>query len=50
MDTYIDDDGVERCDNCDEPVDECGCACIECGDAPADCACPEGPSYPATSN
>lgn len=30
--TYIDDDGTERCDNCDEPVDECECRCPDCGD------------------
>ena len=48
METYIDADGVERCDNCNEPVDECPCACTVCGDTVMECACPEGQSYPAT--
>lgn len=47
MDTYIDDNGIECCDNCDTAADECACCCIECGDHVTECACPEGPSYPA---
>jgi hypothetical protein len=47
MDTYTDSFGVERCDNCAEPVAECACCCVECGDHVAECACDEGPAYPA---
>lgn len=45
--TYIDDQGVECCDNCGEPVDECPCYCTECGDHVTECACEDGPDYPA---
>lgn len=38
--TYFDDDGVERCDECEEPLDECCCTCPDCGDGVHDdCAC-----------
>lgn len=47
METYTDDEGIERCDNCDEDVVECVCACSECGDHVTECACDEGPTYPA---
>lgn len=47
METYIDANGDERCDNCDEAMQECACACTVCGDAVAECSCDEGPSYPA---
>lgn len=47
METYIDDDGLERCDNCNEPVQECCCECVECGEAVQECCCEEGPTYPA---
>ncbi len=47
METYVDDEGNERCDNCDEEVNECVCACAVCGDAVAECSCDEGPAYPA---
>lgn len=50
METYTDEHGIERCDNCGEPVDECACACVECGDNVADCVCDDGPTYPAVSN
>lgn len=45
--TYTDDDGTERCDNCGEPTDECVCYCVECGDHVTECACDDGPTYPA---
>lgn len=48
METYTDNDGAERCDNCNETVDECVCACVVCDDPVMECACDEGPTYPAT--
>ena len=39
METYTDDDGIERCDDCDEPIDYCTCTCPDCGDMLQDCAC-----------
>jgi hypothetical protein len=50
METYVDETGVERDDNCGEPVDECACCCVVCGDHVADCVCDDGPTYPAVSN
>lgn len=47
LDTYADDNGTERCDNCNETTDDCVCRCVECGDAVEECACSEGPAYPA---
>lgn len=47
---YLDADGVERCDNCDEAAGECACCCVVCEDHVADCACDEGPTYPAVSD
>ncbi len=41
METYIDSEGIERCDNCDEPIGECPCICPGCGDCLLDCACSE---------
>ncbi len=35
--TYTDDEGAERCDNCDEEAHECACVCPECGDSLQDC-------------
>lgn len=38
--TYVDAEGVERCDNCDETIDECDCRCDDCGDhIHTECAC-----------
>lgn len=50
METYVDADGVERDDNCNEPVGECVCCCVVCGDHVSECACDEGPTYPAVSD
>lgn len=50
METYVDDNGVERCDNCGATTDDCACACVECGDHVMDCVCDEGPSYPAVAD
>jgi len=50
METYVDGKGVERCDNCGAPADDCACTCIECGDHVRDCACEEGPTYPAVAD
>lgn len=47
IDTWIDGEGDERCDNCGEPTGECVCCCAECGDHVTECACDEGPVYPA---
>lgn len=41
METYFDDDGVERCDDCENTVEECDCVCDVCGDMLQDCACEE---------
>jgi hypothetical protein len=49
LETYLDGEGEERCDNCDELVDECECQCAECGDRVTECSCEEGPTYPATA-
>lgn len=49
METYINEHGVECCDNCGESVEDCACYCVECSDAVAECACEEGPTYPAVS-
>jgi len=37
--TYIDDDGVERCDECWSEVYDCDCTCDECGDPTHECSC-----------
>lgn len=39
--TYTDDEGVEHCDACAEPIEDCVCTCPNCGDALDDCACDE---------
>jgi hypothetical protein len=50
METYIDDNGVECCDNCSQPTSECACCCVECGDHVTECACEAGPTYPAVND
>lgn len=50
METYVDDQGVERCDNCSQDVNECACCCVVCGDYVSECACQDGPTYPAVSD
>ena len=47
LETYVNDAGVECCDNCNEDIDECACCCAECGDHVTECACDDGPTYPA---
>jgi len=37
--TYHDEDGIERCDDCEEPLEECFCACFDCGNQLEECAC-----------
>lgn len=44
METYEDDDGNERCDNCDELIGECSCTCCVCDDGLDECTCEEGPT------
>ena len=39
MDTYFDEDGLERCDECDEEASTCYCYCGGCGDLKIECAC-----------
>jgi len=39
--TYIDDNGDERCDDCEEETHECCCTCEMCGDSVHECACDE---------
>ena len=51
VETYTDDDGTERCDNCDETAGgDCVCCCAECGDHVTECACEDGPTYPAVTD
>lgn len=51
METYLDADGVLRCDNCGETADaDCVCHCAVCGDHVTECACDEGPTYPAVTD
>lgn len=50
LETYTDDDGVERFDNCGHPTDDCPCVCAECGDGLVECACDDGPTCPAVAN
>jgi hypothetical protein len=40
-DTYLDEQGVERCDDCEEEIHECCCTCETCGDSVHECACDE---------
>lgn len=40
--TYIDSEGQERCDECEELLHECVCVCSDCGDSIQECACDEG--------
>jgi hypothetical protein len=47
VESYLEE---ERCDYCDELVDECECQCSECGDRVTECSCEEGPTYPATAD
>lgn len=47
VELYTDADGVERCENCRETAGDCVCCCSECGDHVTECACEEGPVYPA---
>jgi hypothetical protein len=42
FETYFDAAGAERHDECDEPVFDCQCICIDCGDPLSECACEEG--------
>ncbi len=44
MDTYTDENGVERCDACQEELGYCTCTCDECGDNVHECACDEDPA------
>lgn len=37
--TYTDDTGVERCDECDQELGYCECECDRCGDNIHECAC-----------
>ncbi len=50
METYIDDNGVEHCDNYGEALDDCACHCSECGDHATDCACDHGPTLPPVAD
>lgn len=51
METYIDEHGVERCDNCGKTAGgDCACHCSECGDHVTECACEDGPTYPAVAD
>lgn len=45
MDTYTDEAGVECCDNCGTPIDECTCCCVACGDGVMECACDAGSTW-----
>lgn len=47
VETYFGDDGLEHCDSCDLLNADCTCVCIVCGDGVVECACDEGPTYPA---
>lgn len=38
-DTYLDADGLERCDECEELTQDCGRDCPICGDTLTECAC-----------
>lgn len=49
IESYIDADGVERCDNCGEPMGECPCECSDCNEHVTECCCDEGPTYPAVA-
>lgn len=40
MDTYTDEDGTERCDECDEPTEDCTCTCDITGEQINECAGP----------
>ena len=42
--SYTDEDDLERCDDCDEAIDDCVCACDVCGDRPFECACGYDPA------
>jgi hypothetical protein len=39
IETYTDSEGIERCDECEQPAHECWCVCGDCGDNATDCAC-----------
>lgn len=39
--TYIDNEGDERCDDCELLVEDCTCTCVACGDAYQECVCGE---------
>ena len=39
METYTDDEGDERHDECGKLVDDCDCTCANCGDPVVECAC-----------
>lgn len=41
MDTWIDDNGVERCGDCDEELAYCGCECDVTGENVHECAGPD---------
>ncbi|MFI7073519.1 hypothetical protein [Micromonospora sediminicola] len=38
-DTYMDEQGNEICDQCDEELGYCTCDCDNCGDNIHECAC-----------
>lgn len=40
IDSYLDDDGNERCDDCEETLEDCACTCIVTGDPVHECAGP----------
>jgi hypothetical protein len=50
IETYTDRRGTERCDNCGTVAGECVCCCSDCGDHVTECACDEGPTYPAVAD
>lgn len=41
MSTYTDEDDTERCDDCEDAVEDCTCVCYDCGDSVHECACEE---------
>jgi hypothetical protein len=47
VETYTDDNGDERCENCRDLTGECGCYCSTCGDHVIECGCDDGPACPA---
>lgn len=41
MESYIDEEGIQRCDDCEDEIDTCTCVCLYCGDHFYDCVCDE---------